>query len=140
MQRKHINCFILKDKENKYFISSTKKIPNTIHITFKYACQNGLIFKGNEYVKLFNMKWKKILIDGFINLYLPKNDYLIMYYFYNNILKSKDPEGFKEMDRNSILTPMKLSGTSEIPKNNNENKKINNMKDFNKKYEKYFKS
>ncbi len=140
MQRKHINCFILKDKENKYFISSTKKIPNTIHITFKYACQNGLIFKGNEFVKLFNIKWKKILIDGFINLYLPKNDYLIMYYFYNNILKSKDPEGFKEMDRNSILTPMKLSSTSEIPKNNNENKKINNMKDFNKKYEKYFKS
>jgi len=123
MQRKHINCFILKDKENKYFISSTKKILNTIHITFKYACQNGLIFKGNEYVKLFNIKWKKILIDGFINLYLPKNDYLIMYYFYNNILKSKDPEGFKEMDRNSILTPMKLSSTSEIPKNNNENKK-----------------
>jgi hypothetical protein len=140
MQRKHINCFILKDKENKYFISSTKKIPNTIHITFKYACQNGLIFKGNEYVKLFNIKWKKILIDGFINLYLPKNDYLIMYYFYNNILKSKDPEGFKEMNRSSILTPMKLSSTSEIPKNNNENKKINNMKDFNKKYEKYFKS
>ena len=60
MQRKHINCFILKDKENKYFISSTKKIPNTIHITFKYACQNGLIFKGNEFVKLCNIKWKKI--------------------------------------------------------------------------------
>jgi len=140
MQRKHINCFILKDKENKYFISSTKKIPNTIHITFKYACQNGLIFKGNEYVKLFNIKWKKILIDGFINLYLPKNDYLIMYYFYNNILKSKDPEGFKEMNRNSILTPMKLSSTSEIPKNNNANKKLNNMEDYNKKYEKYFKS
>ena len=59
MQRKHINCFTLKDKENKYFISSTKKIPNTIHITLKYASQNGLIFKGNEYVKLFNIKWKK---------------------------------------------------------------------------------
>ncbi len=44
------------------------------------------------------------------------------------------------MNRNSILTPMKLSSTSEIPKNNNENKKINNMKDFNKKDEKYLKS
>ncbi len=79
MQRKHINCFILKDEENKYFISSTKKIPNTTHITFKYANQNGLIFKGNEYVKLFNIKWKKILIDGSINLYLPENDYFFMY-------------------------------------------------------------
>ncbi len=40
------------------------------------------------------------------------------------------------MNINSILTPTKLSNTSETP----ENKKINNMKDFNKKYEKYFKS
>ena len=86
MQRKHIIFFKLKDKENKYFISSTKMIPNTIHITFKYACKNGLIFKGNEYVKFFNIKWRKILIDGFINLCLPNNDYLIMYYLYNNIL------------------------------------------------------
>ncbi len=144
MQRKHINCYILKDKENKYFISSTKKIPNTIHITLKYASENGLIFKGNEYVKLFNIKWKKILIDGFVNLYLPKNDYLIMYYFYNNILKTKDTmmksSSASDMNINSILTSENNKESKILHDSVNEGKKINNMKDFNKKYEKYFRS
>ncbi len=38
-----------------------------------------------------------------------------MYYFYNNMLKSKDI--------NSISSPTKLSNISETSENNNENKK-----------------
>ena len=90
---------------------------------------------------MFNIKWKKILIDGFINLYLPKNDYLIMYYFYNNILKPKDKmmksSSASNMNINSIVTSENNKESKILRDSVNENKKINNMKDFNKKYEKY---
>ncbi len=64
MKNSTIRCFIHKDINNNFIISSKRKIDNYTPVTLNYIKENFLMFDGKKYENMLSHDYRKYLING----------------------------------------------------------------------------
>ena len=64
MKNSTIRCFIHKDINNNFIISSKRKIDNYTPLTLNYIKENFLMFDGKKYENMLSHDYRKYLITG----------------------------------------------------------------------------
>jgi len=152
MKNSTIRCFIHKDINNNYIISSKRKIDNYTPVTLNYIKENFLMFDGKKYENMLSHDYRKYLINGGnIKLRHLKEDKIFLK-FYNNV-NSLTSFNLQRSNQLNEITSEKISlthGNKQLTSlNGNKDSKIclrnNNVKPLNEKshpidriIEKYF--
>ena len=85
MKNSTIRCFIHKDINNNFIISSKRKIDNYTPVTLNYIKENFLMFDGKKYENMLSHDYRKYLINGGnIKLRHLEEDKIFLK-FYNNV-------------------------------------------------------
>ena len=152
MKNSTIRCFIHKDINNNFIISSKRKIDNYTPVTLNYIKENFLMFDGKKYEYMLSHDYRKYLINGGnIKLRHLKEDKIFLK-FYNNV-NSLTSFNLQRSNQLNEITSEKISlthGNKQLTSlNGNKDSKIclrnNNVKPLNEKshpidriIEKYF--
>jgi hypothetical protein len=64
MKNSTIRCFVHKDINNNFIISSKRKIDNYTPVTLNYIKENFLMFDGKKYENMLSHDYRKYLING----------------------------------------------------------------------------
>jgi hypothetical protein len=144
MKNSTIRCFIHKDINNNFIISSKRKIDNYTPVTLNYIKENFLMFDGKKYENMLSHDYRKYLINGGnIKLRHLKEDKIFLKFYNDTNIHGLKPLNEIVPDKIS-LTPTKLSTASETHDNkqltslnrNKESKNClrnNNVKPLNEK-------
>ena len=138
MKNSTIRCFIHKDINNNYIISSKRKIDNYTPVTLNYIKENFLMFDGKKYENMLSHDYRKYLINGGnIKLRHLKEDKIFLK-FYNNV-NSLTSFNLQRSNQLNEITSEKISlthGNKQLTSlNGNKDSKIclrnNNVKPLN---------
>ena len=153
------NCFLHKHNNGKFYICTKRCLNNTKLITLKMIKLNNIYFNAPELEEVFCRNYKPNLTNGNTKIYSFKNDKLLHKLFKNtnideelmeipqNDIDIKMKKIRNDMNKLTLSNSVKLNtfgNTDSILKRNEvfnkefvKGKTVDNMKDFNKKYDKY---
>ena len=113
MKNSTIRCFIHKDINNNFIISSKRKIDNYTPVTLNYIKENFLMFDGKKYENMLSHDYRKYLINGGnIKLRHLKEDKIFIKFYNDPNFHGVKPLNEIAPEKISV-TPMKLTTASE---------------------------